>query len=445
MPYTRITPSAFGREAIFYARGGDHQKGHNDNEERNLLIGSVNMLPDSVMPFEDQMQPVWNHASSSNKTQVQRIIGSFSPKELDPNDPNSPMKAMAIAQEFFEEYYPDRQVAIFVQSDGVGGKIHFHGIVNNVSLTEHKGCTDDQRHFSYIKKSFNEVAERYIQLDFGDDEKDRVTQHERTMRQKNANGENHYIWKDDLKERIRIAMSEADDRTDYFAKLALHGVEGTAKTSKSHGDFILYELSDISGFEDKVPSNLKARSYKLGTDYGYEALDGEIQKRKSKPKTVKAPEPVVVQKTPEELEEERKAKEDAEAFVQWCRKNSYDFYNNADIDFDKREEARTKYEAYLQEKDTPNCEAKIIIDTQEIIEDTTDMEDTEEVVVKVNNATESEETIEDATSEVIPKEDVEVNELRKRNMRLQEQLLQDAEEIEKQASIQNDLDNLFGK
>ena len=35
MPYTRITPSAFGREAIFYARGGDQQKGHNDNEERN--------------------------------------------------------------------------------------------------------------------------------------------------------------------------------------------------------------------------------------------------------------------------------------------------------------------------------------------------------------------------------------------------------------------------
>ena len=99
----------------------------------------------------------------------------------------------------------------------------------------------------------------------------------------------------------------------------------------------------------------------------------------------------------------------------------------------------------MQEKDIPNCEAKTIIDTQEIIEDTTDMEDTEEVVVKVNNATESEETIENATSEVIPKEDIKVKELRERNRRLQEQLLQDAEEMEQQASIQNDLDNLFGK
>ena len=444
MPYTRITPSAFGREAIFYARGGDHQKGHNDNEERNLLIGSVNMLPDSIMPFEDQMQPVWNHASSRNKTQVQRIIGSFSPKELDPNDPNSPMKAMAIAQEFFEEYYPDRQVAIFVQSDGVGGKIHFHGIVNNVSLTEHKGCTDDQRHFSYIKKSFNEVAERYIQLDFGDDEKDRVTQHERTMRQKNANGENHYIWKDDLKERIRIAMSEADDRNDYFAKLALNGVEGTAKTSKSHGDFILYELSDISGFEDKIPSNLKARSYKLGTDYGYEALDEEIQKRKSKPKTVKAPEPIVVIKTPEELEADRKAQADAEAFIKWCRENNYDFYNNGKIDFDKREEARAKYDVYLQEKDNSNCESQNINESQDKAEDTTDVNAVEEVV-KVNMTTEAQEPIEETTSKVIPKEDIKVKELRERNRRLQEQLLQDAEEMEKQTSIQNDLDNMFGK
>lgn len=444
MPYTRITPSAFGREAIFYARGGDHQKGHNDNEERNLLIGSVNMLPDSIMSFEDQMQPIWNHASSRNKTQVQRIIGSFSPKELDPNDPNSPMKAMAIAQEFFEEYYPDRQVAIFVQSDGVGGKIHFHGIVNNVSLTEHKGCTDDQRHFSFIKKSFNEVAARYIQLDFGDDEKDRVTQHERTMRQKNANGENHYIWKDDLKNRIRIAMSESDDRNDYFAKLALHGVEGTAKTSKSHGDFILYELSDISGFEDKVPNNLKARSYKLGTDYGYEALDEEIQNRKSKPKTVKASEPVVAPKTPEELEAERKAKEDAEAFVQWCRENDYNFYSDTEIDFDKRDEARTKYEAYLQEKDNSNYESQNIIEPEEIVEDTTDEKETEEVV-KVNNTTAFEKPDEDVKHEVIPKEDIKVKELRERNRRLQEQLLQDAEEMEQQASIQNDLDNLFGK
>ena len=36
-----------------------------------------------------------------------------------------------------------------------------------------------------------------------------------------------------------------------------------------------------------------------------------------------------------------------------------------------------------------------------------------------------------------------VNEIRARNRRLQEQLLRDAEEIEKQASIQNDMDDLF--
>ena len=105
MPYTRISPTKYGREAIFYAKGGDHQKGHNDNIERNLLVGSVGMLPDSVISFEDQMQPYWNLASSRNKTQIQRIIGSFSERELDPNDPNSPLKAMAIAQEYFKEEY----------------------------------------------------------------------------------------------------------------------------------------------------------------------------------------------------------------------------------------------------------------------------------------------------------------------------------------------------
>lgn len=440
MPYTRITPSAFGREAIYYARGGDHQKGHNDNEERNLLIGSVNMLPDTVMPFEDQMQPIWNHASSRNKTQVQRIIGSFSENELDPNDPNSPMKAMTIAQDFFEEYYPDRQVAIFVQSDGVGGKIHFHGIVNNVSLTDHKGCTDDQRHFSYIKKNFNQVAERYIELDFGDNEKDKVTQHERTMRQKNAAGENHYIWKDDLKERIRTAMAEADDRDDYFSKLALHGVEGTAKTSKSHGDYILYELSDISGFEDKVPNNLKARSYKLGTDFGYEALDVEIENHKGVKKPKVEPKSVPV-KTVEQLEAEQKAKEEAEAFVAWCNENNINFMSKSNkVNFKKRDAAHAQYEEFLRKQNevTEELVPEEAIPVDEGVIEEVEFISTPVQVTPSDDVSEDDEPVEELVED---SEDEEIIRMRERNRKLQEQLLQDADDIQKKAEFQNDMDD----
>ena len=75
MPYSHITRTAFGADAIAYARGDG--KGHNDNEVRNEYIGCVNMLPDNVVPFEKQMQPFWDRADSRHTTQTNRFIVSF--------------------------------------------------------------------------------------------------------------------------------------------------------------------------------------------------------------------------------------------------------------------------------------------------------------------------------------------------------------------------------
>ena len=57
MAYTRISHTRNGRAAIQYARGNG--KGHNGNENRNVLIGCVGMLPDEVEAFENQMAASW--------------------------------------------------------------------------------------------------------------------------------------------------------------------------------------------------------------------------------------------------------------------------------------------------------------------------------------------------------------------------------------------------
>lgn len=348
--YTRITPSKNGREAIEYARGDD--KGHNGNETRNLLVGSVNMVSDDVMSYEDQMQIFWNKASARHSIQVRRIVGSFSEKELDPNDPNSPHKALQMASEFVTEYYPDRQAAIFIQNDGVGGKLHFHAIVNDCDMISAKGCSIEQQKSWYVEKNFDKIAEQYLVLDTGkQDAADKTTQYERNMRQENAEGKNHYIWKDDLKERVTAAMSEASDRDDFLAKLTEHGVEGEYRTSKKVGDYIIYELVDTTGFDDKIPSNLKSKSYKLGSDYGLEALDAQIAKKKTATFT---PEPAFTvnrQKTADELrreqEETAKMQEETNKFYDWCEKNGIDAVKFADDDayYDK---ARKRYDAWVQ-------------------------------------------------------------------------------------------------
>lgn len=56
MAYSRVTRTANGRGALEYAMG--HTKGHNGHEQRNSMIGYVNLLP-GIDPA-DQMQKQWN-------------------------------------------------------------------------------------------------------------------------------------------------------------------------------------------------------------------------------------------------------------------------------------------------------------------------------------------------------------------------------------------------
>lgn len=64
MAYTRVTRTANGRGALMYAAG--HAKGHNGHEQRNAMVGYVNLLP-GVDPA-DQMQTRWNKARKNHTT-----------------------------------------------------------------------------------------------------------------------------------------------------------------------------------------------------------------------------------------------------------------------------------------------------------------------------------------------------------------------------------------
>lgn len=288
MPYTRITASKNGREAIEYALNG---KGHDGSDARNVYVTAVGMYGDN---YAEQMQAFWKKASRKNLNQVRRIIISFSKEELDPNDPKSALIAAEIAREEVENHYKDRQALICIQNDGVGGCLHAHCIVSNVSMTDFKGCTDEQTKFHYVAQTVDDIAKKYINLSMDYDDKfdrqtgkmivpkDVVQQNERRMRDENnaavAKGEDapNYIWKDDLKNRICAAMNEATSRDDYLKRLTAHGVEAEYKYSRKQGDYILYELTDTTGFTGKIPQNLKSKSYKLGTNYGIETLDAVI-------------------------------------------------------------------------------------------------------------------------------------------------------------------------
>lgn len=263
MAYTRVTRTVNGAGALAYAYGKG--KGHNDNQHRNDLIANVNILPG--VPTEIQMQKYWNRARANHKTQVIRVVQSFSINELNPDDPEDILTANMIGQEFAQTHYPDRQAVVFTQTDGKSHLVHNHIIISDTDMTSSKGCDKQQYYQPTLAQWTNEIAGQYFELDFGNAKTpDKTTQTERAKREL---GE--YVWKDDLKSRITEALNESESEEDWIKNLPAHGVNIEVHDSKKRGKYYTYELMDTDGFGDKkIPQNLKSRSYKLGTLYDAE-------------------------------------------------------------------------------------------------------------------------------------------------------------------------------
>lgn len=304
MCYTRISHTKNGKAAIEYCRGCG--RGHNNKKKRNLLIGSVGMLPDEVIPFEKQMEMDWAlKASRNNLNQIRRIVASFSTNELEPNE-DCAFTALEMAQEFVQEAYPDRKAAIFVQNDGVGGKLHAHILVSNVDSVNYKGCSSWQTSNKYVEEMFDRIAAKYITLDFGKGSKEKYSQTERALREENERAmenddENEkFVWKDYLKDRIRIAMNRAESKSDYLDELAKLGIAAKYGSSKKYGEYISYEvISFPDGVE--IPNKSKARSYTLGDDYGPDALN-QILASKDKDNRVEVSEPEKEKRVVEQID-----------------------------------------------------------------------------------------------------------------------------------------------
>lgn len=287
MPYTRVTRAKNGAEAIQYARGGD--AGHGRSGHRNEYITGINLLPDSVVPFERQMQPFWDKADPRHKIQIDRYIISYSPEELNPENPEDVLKGHEISCKLARTMAPGHQIAVFTQTDGKGGKIHSHFLVNDVNMATHKGLQPSRYWFPTLKAESLKICGKYFNVAGSKRAREMETQTERGRRAKNekvkiqnakeveaawAEGRapvllpEVYTWKEDLKRRIREAAEASSSEDEFFRELTARGVDAEKrKATKKQPAHYLYELTDVTGFPGKIPQNLKAKSFKLGEDY----------------------------------------------------------------------------------------------------------------------------------------------------------------------------------
>ena len=249
MPYTMITHTRWGRQALDYLRGGKNNVGHHGNKNRNELVFGIGMINDSIVPFSTQMMEDWERASAKNKNQIRRLMASFAVDELDPEDPESVFVAAQIAEDFCQTYYPGHKVGVFIQKDGEGGKLHVHMAVCNTNYITGYGCTDEQTYAWWVAKNFDKTAQKYIELstDIGLTEKRVQNPYIRKLRK-----EGKYVWRDDLADRVMEVLEEGEITSleDFETKLLDAGVGATFHETKKGKQYYTYELLDYSKFEE---------------------------------------------------------------------------------------------------------------------------------------------------------------------------------------------------
>ncbi len=273
MAYSSVKRVACGYSALHYVI---YEHGHNGHEKRNAVLTAINMC--RKVPYEIQMNRYWRRARSNHKIQIIAIVQSFSKKEFDPKNKGDILKANQVGQQLVNEHFKGRQALVCTQIDGKKGYVHNHILINDVSMIDLKGCTKQQYYYKNIEIWTDEITQEYTILDLGEkNAEEKVTRTERAKREK---GE--YVYRDDIRERVLAAMKNSASEEDYFRRLSKNGIGVKKKNSPKYGEHYVYELLDFSKVPEgtKLPKhgNRSARSYKLGTLYGPEALQVEIER-----------------------------------------------------------------------------------------------------------------------------------------------------------------------
>lgn len=272
--YSSIHRVKNGRDALAYCEQHD---AHFGGGERNILIGYYNLLSRELVPIAEQMQRVWDRGDNpAHVNQIDMILISASKHEFDPEDPADQQKFLDMCMRVLEKMDEDMQAAVFVQKDGKSGHLHAHITVNDYRISDAKRIRHELTSARYLEKLVDDTALEYIpRLDLGGGfEREPVFFD-------HLNEQGKYIWKDDLKRRIRLAVTQCEDESELDAKLAENGISYHAR-----GGGVTYELTDLSLVEQydiKQPAHgFKAKDKKLGDSYKIENMIEEIRIRLGK-------------------------------------------------------------------------------------------------------------------------------------------------------------------
>lgn len=256
MTIVKISSTRNARSAINYLGG----KAHNGSKKRELLAtGLLTSYENAKTNFAEHLQKV---KKKSTQVEAYRVVQSFSATEIDVNNVEDVAKAHAIGCETAKLLFPNRQVVIVTQADGKNGIVHNHMVGESPDLVDGKALRGNSMSWKHVAEVSDKVSENWGLSPVVPTKTVKQTTPEVKLRE-----QGEYVWKDDLRQRIDNAKTDANvvDFKSYREALAKAGVEVSQRGKKTK----MYSYQ----FEGENGKSYKSRANKLGSEYGHDTFE----------------------------------------------------------------------------------------------------------------------------------------------------------------------------
>ena len=178
--------------------------------------------------LERQFRTVLKRAHNPKRHyQAQTIIISFDPSEFDTSDLKAQsQQALQLVQHYVRKHFADCQSVIAIQSDGEGGKLHVHVVVNTIKPNG-KTVATNRFNINKLRKDFDREMKTSYQKLTGRQWTNPI--HNQTERKDIHNLTTKSEWQYQLKELITQIKAKVDNIADFLKQLEQHSVTVTER------------------------------------------------------------------------------------------------------------------------------------------------------------------------------------------------------------------------
>ena len=178
--------------------------------------------------LERQFRTVLKRAHNPKRRyQAQTIIISFDPSEFDTSDLKAQsQQALQLVQHYVRKHFADCQSAIAIQSDGEGGKLHAHVVMNTIRPSG-KTVATNRFNIQKLRKDFDEEMQTNYQKVTGRQWTNPI--HNQTERKDIHNLMTKSEWQQQLKKLINQIKVKVTNITDFLQQLEQRGVTVTER------------------------------------------------------------------------------------------------------------------------------------------------------------------------------------------------------------------------